>query len=225
MSISKPHWLALSYTRFMMASLLFMNPPGRALVVGVGAGSIIRFIHHHFPSCVVDGVDYSPHILKLARGYFNLPHSAAIRLHCSDGLDFLADRKNLLYDMIFVDAFDQDGMAASVYCAEFFSRCRQHLKENGIVSLNSWSGDGSRMNQICSDLERYFTSCFTLPVTNRGNVICLAGKAPDLKITMERDYTELARMSAEFDINFNEIFRVFSRQNLGYRERIARFFS
>lgn len=224
MSISNPHRLALSYTRYMMATLMFMNPPHRVLVVGVGAGSLIRFIHHHFQSCIVDGVDYSSHILKLARGYFNLPDSGVIKLHCSDGHDFLAGRKDRAYDLILVDAFDQEGMAPSVYCADFFGHCRNHLQDNGIVSLNLWSGDGNRMSKIRSELERHFNSCFSLPVPDRGNVICLAGKEPNLKSTMERDYTELARMSAEFNINFNEIFRVFSRRNLGLRERIAHFF-
>ncbi len=224
MSISKPHRLALSYTRYMMATLLFMNPPHRVLLIGVGAGSLIRFIHHHFPSCVVDGVDYSSPVLKLARGYFSLPSSAAIKLHCSDGHDFLSGRKNRTYDVILIDAFDQEGMAPSVYCADFFARCRNHLQENGIVSLNLWSGDSNRMSQVRSDLERHFNSFFILPVPDRGNVICLAGKEPNLKTAMERDYTELARMSAEFNINFNEIFRVFSKENLGLRERIARFF-
>ncbi len=224
MSISKPHRLALSYTRYMMATLLFKNPPDRVLLIGVGAGSLIRFIHHHFPACTVDGVDYSPHILKLARGYFNLPNSAAIKLHCSDGQDFLAGGNSRTYDLILIDAFDQQGMARSVYCADFFGYCRDHLQENGIVSLNVWSGDGDRMGQVRSELERHFSSCFTLPVPDRGNVICLAGKESDLQTTMERDYTELARMSAEFNINFNEIFRVFSKKNFGLKERFARFF-
>ena len=188
MSMSKPHRLALSYTRYMMATLLFMNPPCRVLLIGVGAGSLIRFIHHHFPRCAVDGVDASSRILKLAKDYFNLPNSAAIRLHCSDGQDFLAGRKGQAYDVILVDAYDQEGMARSVYCADFFGRCRNHLQENGIVSLNLWSGDGKRMGQVRSELERYFSSCIILPVPDRGNVICLAGKEPGLKTTIAGDY-------------------------------------
>ena len=224
MSISKPHRLALSYTRYMMATLLFMKSPCRVLLIGVGAGSLIRFIHHHFPSCAVDGVDVSSRILKLARGYFNLPDSAAIKLHCSDGQDFLAGRKSRIYDLILVDAFDQEGMARSVYCADFFGHCRSHLQENGIVSLNVWSGDGNRMGLVRSELERHFSSCLTLPVPDRGNVICLAAKEPGLKTTIACDHAELARMSAEFDINFNEIFNVFNKKNFGLRERFARFF-
>ncbi len=225
MSISTPQRLVLSYTRYMMTTLLFVRPLRRALIVGVGAGSLIRFIHHHYPDCIIDGVDFSARILKLARGYFNLPNSDTVRLHCCDGQEFFADRKNQDYDLILIDAFDQGGMAPSIYCADFFSQCGNHLQENGIVSLNLWSGDTARVNQVHSDLERHYNSCYIMPVPDRGNIVCLAAKESDLKVTMERDYTELARMSAEFDINFNEISRVFNRHNLGYRERLARFFS
>jgi spermidine synthase len=224
MSISTPQRLVLSYTRYMMTTLLFVRALQRVLVVGVGAGSLIRFIHHHCPDCIIDGVDSSARILQLARGYFNLPDSGGVRLHCCDGREFLADRKNQGYDLVLVDAFDQEGMAASIYCAEFFSQCRNHLQKNGIISLNLWSGDTARLNQVQSDLERHYNSCYTMPVPDRGNIVCLAAKESDLKMTMERDYTELARMGAEFDINFNEISRVFNKHNLGYRERLFRFF-
>lgn len=225
MSISAPHRLVLSYTKFMMATLLFMNPPHRVLMIGVGAGSLIRFIHHHFPLCTIDGVDFSSHILKLAQGYFNLPSSNTIKLHCGDGHEFLAQVEGQAYDLILIDAFDQNGMAPSIYCAEFFKHCFNHLGERGIVSLNLWSGDENKMDQVKTDLKRYFNSCLTLPVPDRGNVICIAGRDQKLKAVMEQDYTELSRMSAEFNINFKEIVRVFIKQNLGYRQRIARFFS
>jgi len=225
MSISVPHRLVLSYTRFMMATLLFFNPPRRALVIGVGAGSLIRFVHHHFPSCTIDGVDFSSHILRLARGYFNLPDSGGIKLHCGDGHDFLASSSIKPYDLILIDAFDHKGMAPSIYCSDFFEQCFDHLAEAGIVSLNMWSGSDAKMDRVKIDLKRYFGSCITLPVPERGNVICLAGKNKNMGAEMEQDYTELSRMSAEFSINFRQIFRVYIKQNLGYRQRIARFFS
>lgn len=225
MSISAPHHLVLSYTRFMMATLLFINPPRRVLLIGVGAGSLIRFIHHHFSSCVIDGVDFSPDIIKLARGYFNLPNSRNISLHCGDGHEFLAQLNAETYDLILIDAFDHRGMALSVYCSDFFEHCLHHLEDNGIVSLNLWSGNEAKMDRVQTDLKRYFGSCITLPVPERGNVICLAGKSRNMTAIMEQDYTELSRMSAEFNINFRQIVKVFIKQNLGYRQRIARFFS
>ena len=225
MSLSSPHHLVLSYTRFMMASLMFNNPPERVLLIGVGAGSLIRFLHHHFPSCTIDGVDFSSHILDLARGYFKVPERENIRLHCQDGYEFLTSQQNTEYDLILIDAFDQKGMAESIYSHDFFVQCRSHLDHNGIVSLNVWSGDETKMDRVRNDLKNSFESCLILPVPERGNVICLAAQEPGLKTIMEKDYTELARMSAEFDINFRQIHKVFIRQNLGLKQRIARFFN
>ena len=56
MYLSAPQKLALSYTRFMAAPLLIDDAPERILVVGVGAGSLVRFFHHHFPDARIDGI-------------------------------------------------------------------------------------------------------------------------------------------------------------------------
>ena len=225
MSLSVPHRLVLSYTRFMMAALLFVNPPQRILLVGVGAGSLIRFLHHYFPTSIIDGVDYSTSILKLARGYFSLPETENVKLFCDDGATFLSREKQQSYDLILIDAFDNQGMAPSIYCHDFFDNCLAHLAPNGIVSLNLWSGDEAKMARVKSELNRPFKSCLSLPVPDRGNVICIAAREPGLQKIMERDYSELSMMSERFDINFREIVKVFIRQNLGFKQRIARFFS
>ncbi|MBE0582205.1 MAG: hypothetical protein IH612_00425, partial [Desulfofustis sp.] len=57
MSISKPERLTLSYTRYMMAALLAGTCPEKVLIVGLGAGSLLRFINYHFPNCLIDGID------------------------------------------------------------------------------------------------------------------------------------------------------------------------
>ena len=224
MSLSVPHRLVLSYTRFMMAALLFVNPPKRTLLVGVGAGSLIRFLHYYFPTCIIDGVDYSSAILKLAHGYFNLPEAEQINLYCDDGNRFFDRKAASEYDLILIDAFDQQGMAPSIYCRDFYNQCRTHLTSSGIISLNMWSGDEEKMDRVRRELKQTFQSCLTLPVPERGNIICIAAEEPGLQKIMERDYTELSMMSEQFDINFRQIVKLFIRQNLGFKQRIARLF-
>ena len=54
MRIARPWSLELEYTRDMMAGLL-LRPPGqwprRALLVGLGAGSLAKFIYRHLADC------------------------------------------------------------------------------------------------------------------------------------------------------------------------------
>ena len=225
MSLSTPHKLVLSYTQYMMASLLFNNYPTNVLMVGVGAGSLLRFLNHHFPQCSVDAIDNSGHIIKLATDYFNLPTSKNINVHCCDGFDFLSKDNTPLYDLILVDAFDQNGMSPTIYCSDFFMRCCTRLKQDGLVSLNVWSGDEAKMALVKTELKQYFNSILNLPVPNRGNVICLAGRDRNLTNMMERDYVELTRLHATMQINFKKIIKVCTRYNLGFRQRISKLFS
>ena len=51
MRIQKPNALELAYTREMMAGLLLREPPWprEALLIGLGAGSLAKFIYHQLP--------------------------------------------------------------------------------------------------------------------------------------------------------------------------------
>ena len=225
MSITVPHRLVLSYTHFMMAPLLFDNSPQRALIVGIGAGSMLRFLHHHFPECAIDAIDNSSEVIELAQKFFLLPKSSNIRIFCNDGFDFLLSRQQERYDLILVDAFDQAGMSPSIYCSEFFDLCRERLVETGLVSLNLWSGNPDRLESVKTALTSIFPSVIKLPVPNRGNVICLAGLEPELLYSLEADFPEISHLSEKMQINFRKIAKACVRHNLGLKQRISRLFS
>jgi len=218
---SAPHRLALSYTRFMMAPLVLKNNPQRILLVGIGAGSMIRFLHHYFPSARIDGVDSSSAVIDLAVKYFHLPGSDTITIHCCSGFDFLAERtEEYDYDLIMVDAFDAFGMAEAIYNREFFELCLHHLSVTGIASLNLWSGDQPRMEDIAGDIGAYFESCLELPVPNRGNVIVLAGRGDILSPFVEADPEILGELQSRFELNFREMVKIGRKVNLGFFERL-----
>lgn len=225
MSRSSPHKLILSYTQYMMATLLFSKPPKRVLIIGLGGGSLLRFIHHHFPTCVIEAIDFSQHIINLAKGYFQLPATSSIIIHNSDGFKFLAGLSaEHSYDLILIDAFDGNGMSPSIYHSEFFRLCQKSLRQNGLISVNLWSGKVERMEAVKKDLADHFNSIAELPVPQRGNVICLAGKDLNFRNMMERDKAKLVRLSTQFGIDFKCIGKIYRRHNLNFRQRVASFF-
>lgn len=224
MKLFAPHRLTLSYTRYMTASLLIDDQPERVLVIGVGAGSLIRFLHHHFPAALIDGIDYSSKVLDLARSHFHLPSGSQVALHCCDGQAFLADRKEAdNYDLILIDAFDTNGMSTTIYSSEFIERCRDHLAVSGLVCLNLWSGDRTRMEQVAADISDCFESVLELPVPHRGNVICLAGRGDILTSIINLDGSDLDLLQQRFEINYREMVRVCRKYNLTMFQRISRY--
>src|SRR3990170_8224255 len=67
MRLSAPDALELDYTRAMMAFLLFFPAPQDLLMVGLGAGSIPRFMRARMPDARVTVVEINPGVGTAAR--------------------------------------------------------------------------------------------------------------------------------------------------------------
>ena len=81
MSREAPHRLVLSYTRSMLSGLLFTRKPRSALVLGLGGGSLPRFLMHVFPTCRIDVVERRAKVVQVAHDYFHLARSPRLRTH------------------------------------------------------------------------------------------------------------------------------------------------
>ena len=60
MSLDKPAELVLSYSRAMMAWLLFADPPAHITQIGLGGGSFARWIDAYLPDTRQTAVDINP---------------------------------------------------------------------------------------------------------------------------------------------------------------------
>ena len=226
MSLSFPEQLVLSYTRYMLLCLPAMAVPQRILVIGIGAGSLIRFLHHHFPHCIMDAVDSSSRVIDLARGYFQLPNHHRVRVHCQDGQAFLRETSaSGQYDLILVDAFDQKGMSETVYTAPFFELCAAVLKEKGVLSCNIWSSDGLRLQNIRNSLESFFPGQLYIPVPERGNIVILAypQSVPWREFNPSRK--DWLRLEEKFALDFRSMLGQARRHNQSFLQRLAAAFS
>lgn len=219
-SLSHPEDLLLSYTQHMLAALLLVPKPNDILIVGIGAGSLIHFFSHHFHECRIDAIDYSSHIIRLARGFFRLPENDRIVVYCQDGLRFLKEQTEKRYDLILVDAFDHKGMASSIYSEAFISRCSARLKNAGVVSCNLWSSNSLLYQKIKTILADHFAGCLYLPVANRGNTIALATKEaiPWSRILLKNK--ELAHLSQRYGIDFKHLVGTAKANNLSLSQRL-----
>jgi spermidine synthase len=221
MSLTFPHELILSYTCYMVLALLINTIPRNILIVGIGAGSFIRFFRHHFPKCQIDAVDYSPQIIKAAKEYFQLPDTDHISMHCADGRSFLQDNNSGQYDLILIDAFDDQGMSPTVYSDLFFSLSANSLAPDGVISCNLWSNDKARLREIKTILATYFQSCLYLPVPDRGNIVAVAMPfaAPWPRICLKKK--DITVLSKRYSLNFKEFIQVAKRNNLSFSKRLT----
>lgn len=225
MSLNSPQLLILPYTHYMMFTLLLTDVLEHVLLIGIGAGSLVRFIHHHFPNCSIDAVDCSDHIIKLAKGYFQLPDNNHVHIHCQDGRQFISRlTKEQKYDLILVDAFDEKGMSEQVYTRQFFHHCIRALKKTGILCSNLWSGDPEKIEEISDALSSCFKNRLLLPVPDRGNIIGIATVTPVEWRKVCRCRSELRHLQTKFQLDFQKMVRIALQHNMSFGQRLLHFF-
>ena len=227
MSLAKPHSLKLTYTQSMMACLLLNPAPRRALVIGLGGGSLTKFLLHHFPNCYVDVIEFRQDVIDVAHKYFQLPRDEPrLRIVKGDGYDelqsiyFAGDAE---YDLVLADAYDHEGMADTVRGQAFFDACAGVLTEVGVLSVNLWGSDRALFNQSMSRINRSFNNqSMILPVENKGNVIGLASRRTLSTADLKRLRPKVMQMELNLAINLPKSLDDLIRQN---RSFISRLFS
>ncbi len=173
MRISAPHALELSYTRSMMGFLLFAPSPAHVLIIGLGGGSLAKFIHHHMMTTRVTAVEINPQVAAAARAYFALPDDdERLQVAIADGADFLAAHASSA-DVIMVDGFDGAEPAATLCTEAFYDNCLRALTADGVLVVNLWGSD-RRFGQFVRRIGASFEGrILQLPAERRGNVIVL----------------------------------------------------
>ena len=179
MLLAEPDNLELSYVRAMTSWLLFKSEWNQALIIGLGGGSLTKFLLQQFPDCRLKAVERRPSVVKIARSHFGLPFDSRLKIIIGDGGDYVRRTAREIqeqYDLLLVDAFDHDGMADSISNEVFFDACKRLLKNDGILVINLWGGTKNPLfQQVALWMSRIFDwKMLFLPVRNRGNIIALA---------------------------------------------------
>lgn len=178
MRIARPYDLELSYTRSMMAFLLFRESPRSVLMVGLGGGSAAKFIHHQLPAAKVRVLEIDPQVVAIARQCFLVPaDDARFEVTVGDGAEYMA-RAGAPADIIMVDGYDAESHVEELATREFYDHCRERLAPGGMLVVNLWGGD-RQFNDVLKRIEEAFpggTLC--LPARKPGNVIAFAFRDP-----------------------------------------------
>ncbi len=220
MLLGDPLPLVLSYTRAMASALLFVPQVRRVLLIGLGGGSLAKFILHHFPEAALDVVEFRPQVHRVAHEWFALPDEPRMTLHFGDGGAFMreaAAERYSDYDLILVDAFEAMGIADSVCSSIFFDACRARLSDKGMLAINLWSRDRLSLDHILHYLTESFSGeMLRLPVGGKENVIALAGKLPGLKKRLKQLGERAATLERAMGVEFPSLLRTLRKSNRSF---------
>jgi spermidine synthase len=183
MRLSDPFALELEYTRCMTAFLLFHPRPARALKIGLGGGSLVKFFWKRLPWMRTRVVELDPRVLRVAREQFHLPpDDARLAVEIGDGAQALAPEG---CDLLVVDAFDDEHPPAALVSQAFFDAAWLALEAPGALVLNLMNDD-PKLDERIARVERAFGgAALALPALYDPNVIVIALKGAPARVSWD----------------------------------------
>ncbi|MDR3427582.1 fused MFS/spermidine synthase [Silvimonas sp.] len=218
MRVNDPIELVLAYTRCLFGFLLFAEPPKQALLIGLGGGSIAKWIHEKMPETHLTAVELHPQVVAVARSMFQTPaDDDQFQVIVGDGAAHVYGMADDSADLIVMDAYGPSGIAEPLATSDFFSACRDRLTADGILAVNLWGSD-RRFETYRERLSQVFDGrVLLLPARQKGNVMAfcfarglnnptwqaLAARAEVLKprygLEFDEFVSDLARLNAHND--------------------------
>lgn len=202
MRIDEPEALELDYTRTMMAFLLFHPRPRECLMVGLGGGSIPKFMLQKLPSVRTRVVELNPAVVTAARGLFGVPgDSAKLRIELGDGAAAVHKMKEGC-DVLFVDGFDDGDQVPALVSEEFYAAAYRALRAPGVMVLNFFGHD-RRLDRYLRRIEAAFHGrVICLNAREDGNVIVFALKGGQREFQWEALKKSAFRLEARLGLPF-----------------------
>ncbi len=202
MRIKDPYALELEYTRAMLAFLLFKQDPGDIALIGLGGGSLAKYIHRHLPNSHLTALEISPEVVAAARSYFLLPQDdERLTVRTGDGAAYVHDNP-ASQDVLLVDGYDAKRIVDDLASSEFYRACKAMLRPGGIAIFNLWGSD-EYFPRYYDRLARAFGEhVLQLPAEKKGNIIVFAFRKPLPAVEFEAMMREAHRLEAELGLEF-----------------------
>jgi spermidine synthase len=131
-----------------------LTEPVRALVIGVGGGTILHLLSRKFPGIRIVGVEIDEEILKIARQFFDLDKIPNLEIITGEGGEYAASHQGDPFDLVFVDAYLGGNFPLHFEEDEFLLHLRRITNPTGSVVINRTGGfDRQKFQEM---LERRF---------------------------------------------------------------------
>ncbi|HEY9051411.1 MAG TPA: hypothetical protein VIQ03_07695 [Gammaproteobacteria bacterium] len=192
MFLYNPVLLMHKYTQAMLTSLCW-HSPDQVLVLGVGGGSIPKFLLHYYPVIEIDAVELRPEVIRIAREYFSLCEDKRLSIHHGLAQDFLNSTNHKSnYDLILVDLFltarEKD---ISVDISEQFMQLDKLLSTEGTLCMNVIGNNIEQFSGL-NEMRRVFGDrLYAMPV-DKSNIILLATNS-EIPAEEDIDFTSLEK--------------------------------
>ncbi len=205
--VHDPDKLLLEYYRISFISLAFMDRhPKSALFVGLGAGAMPRYFHRYYPDAAVDVAEIDPDILDVAKKFFSFNETPRMKVHLHDGRIFIKRAKGK-YDIIFLDAYQNDYIPFHLTTAEFLREIKKKLHDGGVVVSNITSPFRNKFfDSMIATYKQEFPHLYIFRGRKSNNFIFIASLEKGKKEMQDiAKRAETIHAEKRFDIDLQEI--------------------
>ena len=209
MRVSRPWDLELAYTRAMMGFLMFNPMPQDVLMIGLGGGSLAKFIRKQRPQTRITAVEIDPRVIAAARTHFELPpDDATLTVVEADGALYVRQHPGSA-DVILLDGFDAGNQVEALATQTFYAACRRVLKPGGILVVNLWGRDSEFAGYFARLTRAFDGDVGWISVQNKTNVIVFAFTEPGAPARLEAAGPKLADLSKRYGLDLRGFARDF----------------
>jgi spermidine synthase len=207
MKLSDPSALALDYTRAMMGGLLFVPAPRDILMIGLGGGSIARFVHERLPDTRMTAVELNAQVVAAARGMFGLPaDDERLAVVVADGADYVPAHPRCC-DLLLLDAFEDGVSVAALATADFYAACREALRPGGALVVNFIAEERHFAKYLARIASTFGGRVLCLPAENRVNVIVMGLAGPRSRYAIDALKREARALKRRLGLPFDTFVR------------------
>jgi spermidine synthase len=220
MRISAPHELVVTYTRGMMTFLLFLPAPRTVLAIGLGGGSLPKFIRRYVEGARTTVVEINPKVVAIARSHFSLPEDDEyLQVVTEDGAEYVRNPPEAS-DVLMVDSYDSFGIAQNLSSQDFYDRCRAALTPQGMLVVNLWGSDRN-FDLYLQRIEQAFDGRVLIMPTGRpGNIIVFGFQRTPGNLRWSALRERAAELQDQYKIEFMEFVERLRDNNLNTPNRL-----
>jgi spermidine synthase len=166
--LKQPDHLVFEYTQMLLGALLLNPDPSSILIIGLGGGTLPRTLGKLLPNADIDVVEIDPAVVRVATEYFGYEPNARQHVYEEDGRAFVRRtlRTDKRYQLIMLDAYDQQYIPEHLLTQEFLAQVRALLAPNGIVAANTFSTSRLYQNESAT-YRAVFGQFYNLKSANR----------------------------------------------------------
>jgi len=202
--LCNPFFLIHKYAQAMLLPLCWLQAK-RVLVLGLGAGSIVKYLYQYHPELKIDAIELRSSVTEVAHDFFMLPNpDERLTIYNSSAEDWLKSEINHKYDLIIVDLFltANDNKDITVDIATSLQSIPERLTQKGVATFN----------HLAKNIQSYpgfneISKCFDYPLHSINiestNSILLASLSPIPEIITD---SELSKMSAISTLPYEQYF-------------------